>query len=83
MSQLQTLTAPQDAILFIEDGVYNTVETQTNQAILAMIKGNVNVLLPDLLARGYRQQDLISTIIPVDYAQFVGLTLEYDLVRTW
>ena len=83
MTQLQTLTAPQDGVLFIEDGVYNTVNTDTNNAVLAIIKGEVSVLLPDLKARGYQQQDLISDVCLVDYDKFVDLTLNYDIVRSW
>ncbi len=83
VSQLQTLTSSQDGVLFIEDGVYNTINTDTNLAISGMIGGEIYSLLPDLQARGYTQQDLMSNITTIDYEQFVDLTLEYDLVRSW
>ena len=83
VSQLQMLTSAQDGILFFENGVYNAISTQTNQAIFAMIGGKVFAMLPDLKARGYEQLDIMADITAVDYDEFVELTLKYDLVRSW
>ncbi len=83
VSQLQTLTSPQDGVLFIEDGIYNAVDTDTNKAVLAMIKGDVSVLVADLKARGYQQQDLINGVRALGYDEFIDLTLDYDIVRSW
>jgi len=83
VSQLQSLTSPKDAVLFLEDGVYNALNTQTNLAVTGLVGGRIYTLLPDLQARGFTRQDLIGEISVIDYEQFVDLSLDYELVWSW
>jgi tRNA 2-thiouridine synthesizing protein B len=73
------------AVLLIEDGVYaaltgTSVEDQVKEAL-----GNVKiyVLGPDLKARGFSDQRVISGISVVDYAGFVDLAAEHAKVQAW
>jgi tRNA 2-thiouridine synthesizing protein B len=73
------------AVLLIEDGVYaaltgTSVEGRVKEALGAV---KIYVLGPDLKARGFSEQRVISGISVVDYAGFVDLAAEHAKVQAW
>lgn len=70
----------QDAILFIEDGVYCALDPVLTEKIRQGHIANVYCLAPDLNARGVRAPAYFQTI---DYAGFVELTATYQCSQTW
>jgi tRNA 2-thiouridine synthesizing protein B len=73
------------AVLLIEDGVYaaltgTSVEGRIKEALGAV---KIYVLGPDLKARGFSDQRVISGISVVDYAGFVDLAAEHAKVQAW
>lgn len=73
------------AVLLIEDGVYaaltgSSVEGRIKEALGAV---KIYVLGPDLKARGFSDQRVISGISVVDYAGFVDLAAEHAKVQAW
>ncbi len=66
---------PEDAIILIEDGVYNllTASERLNTC-------TVYVLHPDAMARGVKYPEPFTSI---DYIEFVKLTSQYDKVLSW
>ncbi len=73
------------AVLLIEDGVYAALAGTSAEprVVAALDKLRVYVLGPDLEARGFREDRLISGIGVVDYAGFVDLAAENDKVQAW
>lgn len=73
------------AILFIEDGVYAALQggDAANQLSEAMTGIKVFVLGPDFNARGCSAERIIDGIEVVDYAGFVDLATQYDMVQSW
>lgn len=72
------------SLLLIEDGIFAalTGTTYSEQVMEAMKKINIYVLEPDLNARGV-QDSLIEGIKKVDYAGYVDLAVEHDVVDAW
>ncbi len=73
------------AVLLFEDGVYAAL---TGTSAEAQVKGaldnlKVYVLGPDLKARGFSEERVITGISVVDYAGFVDLSTEYAKVQAW
>ena len=77
------MIATTDAILFIENGIYRAVSSAQNQALLGQQQAPIYVLLPDLKARGFDQQELLDNVNAVDYEGFVDLTARYDTSVSW
>jgi tRNA 2-thiouridine synthesizing protein B len=75
---------PGASVLLIEDGVYGAREgTAMADDIKEALKDkSVYVLEPDLNARGINS-NLIDGVKLVDYAGFVDLTTECELVQSW
>jgi len=73
------------AILLIEDGVYAAKKSTNAEEMLkgAVGKISVNVLGPDLYARGFKEEDLIENITVVDYHGFVELVEKNGTVQSW
>jgi len=77
LSQCLRFVAPQDIILFIEDGVYAAIENNgLPDAITAY------ALKEDVYARGLADK-LLGSIKVIDYAGFVDLTLAHHPIQTW
>ena len=73
-----------DAILFIEDGVYAATGTSFSDAVKAAAKSHsVYVLGPDLSARGMKEDGIVKGVKVVDYDGFVDLVTENDKVNSW
>ena len=80
--QLQLMTAG-DGVVFIEDGVYNCLKNAANHALLENIKASSFVLRPDLLARGFEQQNVIHDVQAIDYDGFVELAARFEVSQSW
>ena len=78
------LAAKGSAVLLIEDAVVGAVKGSSSEAMLADALANVSVsvLGPDLAARGIGEDKLIDGVQVVDYAGFVDLTAENDVVQS-
>ena len=72
-----------DALLLIENGVYNALNTAENRQVLSETGIPVYVLAPDLQARGYTEQDVLGHIAGIDYGEFVELTVDYESSQSW
>jgi tRNA 2-thiouridine synthesizing protein B len=73
-----------DAILFIEDGVYAATGTSFSDAVKAAANSHsVYVLGPDLSARGMKEDGIVEGVKVVDYEGFVDLVTENDKVNSW
>jgi len=73
-----------DALLFIEDGVYAATGTSFSKAVQAAAKSHaVYVLGPDLSARGMKEDGIVEGVKVVDYEGFVDLVTENDKVNSW
>jgi tRNA 2-thiouridine synthesizing protein B len=72
-------------ILLLEDGVYAALQgTQTESDIkTALGDKKVYALLPDLQARGFAADKVISGVQLVDYNGFVDLVTEYQATQAW
>jgi tRNA 2-thiouridine synthesizing protein B len=77
-------TAVGGDILLIEDAVYAATKGNAFEAKLrtAMTSFKINVLLPDLEARGMAEK-IIDGVTPVDYAGFVDLTVNNKTCQSW
>lgn len=73
------------SVLLFEDGVYaaltgTSVEERVKEALDSV---KIYVLGPDLKARGFSEQRVISGISVVDYEGFVDLATEHAKVQAW
>ena len=82
-SCLNTLVDGGD-VLLIEDAVYAATAGNAFESKLtaAMGRCKVNVLMPDLDARGLGDR-LMAGVASVDYAGFVGLTVNNKNCQSW
>lgn len=83
LSVLQVIK-PEDALLFLADGVYLLHKTNPHVEILLshIDSERIFVLEPDVTARGLK--DLINNEIKlVDYDDFVVLTEQYHPTMNW
>lgn len=76
---------PGGAVLLIEDGVYGaTVGTAVGARVAQSVaQFPVYVLGPDLEARGFSGKDVVEGVATVDYAGFVKLVTEHEVVQSW
>lgn len=73
------------SVLLFEDGIYAALSETSVAAQVAgaLDKLKIYVLGPDLNARGFSEERVISGISVVDYAGFVDLAAENDTVQAW
>ena len=74
-----------DGILFLEDGVFGTIESAPGaEELQTLIKRGVTVfaLINDVKARGLEKK-LTSNIQLIDYDTFVQLTIDHRCVQSW
>ncbi|MFT7472943.1 MAG: tRNA 2-thiouridine synthesizing protein B [Kiritimatiellia bacterium] len=69
-----------DAILFIEDGVYHCISLTNLPTIAESVK--VYALREDMLARATLSKTM-DTVEEIDTARFVELSCEHDKVVSW
>ena len=77
-------TADDGEILLIEDAVYAITKGSAFEAIVreAMGRFKINVLMPDLEARGLADR-IIDGVTPVDYGGFVELVAGNKNCQSW
>lgn len=73
------------SVLLIEDGVYAALRKATYAAAIGERTGELEfyVLGPDVSARGLDDKPLIDAIKLVDYAGFVDLVVEHEVIQSW
>ncbi len=74
-----------DALLFIETAVYSLIK-DSDMAVLLSEKQRHNViyaLQPDLKIRGILPEQLIDHVQLTDYAGFVQLTVDNQVIHSW
>lgn len=72
----------QSAIIFLNNAVFGLLKNSIWQKELAMLTP-CYVLKEDLISRGIETDLLIDGITPIDYADFVTLTIENTPIQTW
>lgn len=72
----------QAAVIFLNNAVFGLLKNSQWQNELAMITP-CYVLKEDLMLRGIELNLLIDSVMPIDYAQFVKLTVENTPIQTW
>lgn len=84
LARCLSLTAPGDAVLLIEDGVYAAAETEANSAAWENAPAGLTcfALESDLAARGISDK-MLPLFDAVTWQQFVALTVEHDKVISW
>ncbi len=85
MSACFRLVSEGAGILLIEDGVYGALGGTETSSLVAEAMPNVKVYVlgPDLNARGFADDKVAEGVEVVDYAGFVRLATEYDVVSAW
>jgi len=71
----------EDAILFIEEGVYALANPSFDKNKLQSYS-NLYALKADVKARGLTDL-LVSQIKLIDYEQFVELTEQHEVIQSW
>ena len=77
------MLSEKDAVILIENGVYQAISTAENRAIVGDLGVDIFVLMPDLQARGLNLPQLLTNVKPVDYEGFVDLTLQFNTSVSW
>ena len=79
------LTKPKASILFIEDGVYATLENTSKSYMIRGHKKDLKfyVLSTDIEARGLTEMTIIEGVKSLDYEGFVDLVETHDAVHSW
>lgn len=72
----------QVAVIFLNNAVFGLVKNSMWQNELTNIT-SCYVLTEDLALRGIEMDSLIKGVVPIDYAQFVQLTVENTPIQTW
>lgn len=75
----------QDAVIFLNNAVFGLLKNSIWQMALteSFATTPCYVLRDDLTLRGIGTDLLIENITPIDYAQFVQLTVEHSPIQTW
>ena len=71
----------EDAMVLIEDAVYAAAKQGEAAVVLAGL--DVNVLGPDLAARGIKPEHLIDEVKVISYADFVDLVVAKTVTQSW
>ena len=82
---ISTVKLQQDAcILLYQDGVYLAlVESEYWKWLDTQIKAeSIYVLIDDIRARGIENK-LLDKVMPINYEEFVKLTIQHDKVISW
>lgn len=77
--------AEEDALLFLENSVFNLLKAGKHSATLSELAKHqaLYVLTSDLQTRGIAADSLISDVNIIDYQGFVRLTSQYANVCSW
>ena len=74
-----------DAVIFIGDAVLALHKNAThNESLLQCCQDKeCYVLAADLHLRGLTAVDILTQLTLLTYPEFVRLTIEYDVIKTW
>jgi len=74
-----------DDLLFLDKAVLNLLQKgQLNETLATLLaQHQLYALADDLEVRGISSTELIKGIIPIDYADFVDLTVKNPLIQAW
>lgn len=77
--------ANQAGIVFLNNAVLGLLKNSAWQIMLTELLSTTPcyVLNDDLILRGIETNLLFDGIIPIDYAQFVQLTVNHTPIQTW
>ncbi len=72
-----------DALLLIEDGVYNATGSQNSSIVEKLASGaNIYIRVQDIKARGLETQ-ILSGFTPVDDSGWVDLCVAHQPIVSW
>ncbi|BCG64437.1 MAG: tRNA 2-thiouridine synthesizing protein B [Methyloprofundus sp.] len=74
-----------DAVIFIGDAVLALHKNAThNESLLQCCQDRqCYILAPDMQLRGLTAVEVLAKLTLLDYPEFVQLTIEYDVIKTW
>jgi len=83
--QALNFVAEGDAILFMESSTLSLLNKSTFAKDLQKeeVKVKFYALASDLQLRGIANDELAEVIDIIDYPEFVALTLEHSVIKTW
>ncbi len=73
---------PNDAIVLLEDGVYNALAYHSSAEKLSGIP-HCYAIDDDIKARGLDDEDLLPNIQRISYDDFVNLSVQHPLSQSW
>jgi tRNA 2-thiouridine synthesizing protein B len=88
-SPLQTATlqriAEGDAVLFLESATLHLLKNslQCSELQQLLTSNHLFVLISDIETRGISSAELMTGITVIDYAEWVNLTTEYQVIQSW
>ena len=76
---------PQGTILLIEDAVYVVKLNSRSATVLTNHQHSLTVcaIAPDLMLRGISKEEILDSVILVDYNGFVDLTIKNEGLQFW
>lgn len=87
LQECLTVLGSGHSLLLIEDGVYGALSVNPQATIMSELcnrgQNEFFVLSDDLNARGLQNDLLLKQIKPVDYDEFVQLTIQHNSVQSW
>ena len=83
--QVLNFMAEGDAILFMESSALSLLSKSALSKDLKKEGAKVNfyTLVSDLQLRGIANDELSEVINVIDYPEFIALTLEHHVIKTW
>lgn len=75
----------QAGVIFLNNAVFKLLKNSLFQIIITDLSMTTPcyVLNEDLILRGIENDLILENITPIDYTQFVKLTLEHTPIQTW
>lgn len=71
-----------DSVLLLEDGVYGALISQPYSQLMHPFS-QYYALQGDLDARGLANQQRLSQVTPIDYDEFVALSIQHTSIQSW
>lgn len=76
---------PDSAVVFYEEGVYAALDSIAERPNIELSKLECPLYVVDIdcEARGLAKESLSASVEQIDYARFVELVTQYDVVQAW
>lgn len=83
--QALNFTTDGDAILFMESSTLSLLKESNFIKDLQQYAGKVSfyTLISDIQLRGIANDEISEIVKVIDYSEFVGLTIEHNVIKTW